>query len=67
MTVGPVLYASTHLDADREHRVRGLFHSVNSADNTFVVDLLPLYLRRGEFGRGICTGGRRYAVVDQWR
>lgn len=50
VTVGPVLYASTHLDADREHRVRGLFHSVNSADNTFVVDLLPLYLRRGEFG-----------------
>lgn len=50
VTVGPVLFASTTLDETREHRARGLLSSVNTTDNTFVVDLLPLYLRRGSFG-----------------
>lgn len=51
VTVEPVLFATTALDETREHRVRGLLSSVNAADNTFAVDLLPLYLRRGDFGQ----------------
>lgn len=50
VTVGPVLFASTSFDADREHRVRGLLSSVDTAGDSFEVDLLPLYLRRGDFG-----------------
>ncbi len=50
VTVGPVLFASTSFDADREHRVRGLLLSVDTAGDSFEVDLLPLYLRRGDFG-----------------
>lgn len=50
VTVGPVLFATPSLDETREHRVRGLLDSVNEADHSFAVDLLPLYLRRGDFG-----------------
>lgn len=50
VTVGPVLFATPSLDETREHRVRGLLNSVDEAEHTFEVDLLPLYLRHGEFG-----------------
>lgn len=50
VTVEPILYASTQLNHNRDHRVRGLLKSTDATADTFVVDLLPLYLRRGSFG-----------------
>ncbi|HET8707369.1 MAG TPA: DUF4382 domain-containing protein [Pseudomonadales bacterium] len=55
LTVEPVLYASTKLNENRDHRVRGLLESVDTSANTFLVDLLPLYLTKGSFGQSTVT------------
>lgn len=56
VTVEPVLIADPKLDVDREHRVRGMLLSVDTENNQFEVDLLPLWHRQQEeannFGYG---------------
>lgn len=63
VTVEPILYASTQLDETREHRVRGLLSSVDSTNNTFTVDLLPLYLTKGSFGESTVTADENTSWV----
>lgn len=48
--VEPFLIATAELDENREHRVRGLLESVDTASSSFVMDLLPMRLRNGSFG-----------------
>lgn len=48
--VEPFILATAELDADREHRARGLLESVDTANSNFVMDLLPMRLRDGSFG-----------------
>jgi len=48
--VEPFLMATAELDENREHRARGLLESVDTANESFVMDLLPMRLRDGSFG-----------------
>ncbi len=48
--VAPYMLATATVDTEREHRVRALLNSVDAETLTFNVDILPMRLRRGEFG-----------------
>lgn len=48
--VEPFLMASVEVEAEREHRARGLLQSVDTTAESFVIDLLPMRLRDGSFG-----------------
>lgn len=48
--VEPFLMASVEVEAEREHRARGLLKTVDTAAESFVIDLLPMRLREGSFG-----------------
>lgn len=48
--VEPFLMATVELDSQREHRARGLLKSVDTLEESFVIDLLPMRLRSGSFG-----------------
>tara|TARA_R110001592_G_scaffold65716_1_gene201704 strand:+ start:17108 stop:18919 length:1812 start_codon:yes stop_codon:yes gene_type:complete len=51
VSVEPFMLASVELDKVREHRVRGLLSSVNSADQQVTLDLRPMRLKQGKFGQ----------------
>jgi len=51
VTVAPFLLATPELEADREHRVRGLLADVNAADAEITLQIRPFWRRVGEFGR----------------
>lgn len=48
--VEPFLMASVETETEREHRARGLLKSVDTLDESFLIDLLPMRLRNGSFG-----------------
>jgi len=48
--VAPYMLATASVDPEREHRVRALLNSVDAETLSFNVDILPMRLRRGEFG-----------------
>lgn len=50
VTVDPFMVGNTSLDMDREHRVRGLLDDVNIEENTVAMKLIPMRMRRGQFG-----------------
>ena len=50
VTVEAVLLASSELEADREHRVRGLLEAVDTQASSFTLTVRPFRLRSGRFG-----------------
>ncbi|MEM7221141.1 MAG: hypothetical protein AAF515_22465 [Pseudomonadota bacterium] len=50
VTVEPFLLATPELETDREHRVRGLLDSVDSASGSFTIQIRPFRHRDGDFG-----------------
>jgi len=50
VTVEPFMIGTTELDADREHRVRGLLKSVSESEQIITLNIRPMRLKQGEFG-----------------
>ena len=48
--VDSFLLATPELEHDREHRVRGVLDSVNTAENSFALKVRPFRHRTGQFG-----------------
>lgn len=48
--VEPFMIGTTELDADREHRVRGLLKSVSETEQNITLNIRPMRLKQGEFG-----------------
>lgn len=53
VSVEPFMLATAEVDQEREHRVRGLISSVNTDDQRVTLDVRPMRLRHGEFGKFI--------------
>ena len=51
VVVDPLLLATPELEADREHRVRGLLAEVSESEQQFTLKVRPVRVRSGEFGR----------------
>jgi hypothetical protein len=51
VTVQPFLSVVPELDANRDHRVRGLLAAVDAAAASVTLKVRPFHLRTGEFGR----------------
>lgn len=50
VTVQPFLLATPELETDREHRVRGVLASADTADETITLKVRPFRHRAGQFG-----------------
>lgn len=59
VSVEPFMLATAELDAEREHRVRGLLDGVDSDAQTVSLNVRPMRLRQGPFG------SYTFAVNDQ--
>lgn len=53
--VEPFLMATAEVDGEREHRARGLLQSVDTLEESFVLDLLPMRRRDGSFGEAVLS------------
>ena len=51
VTVEPVLIADLMLEDPKEHRMRGLLHSVNEDENFIKLALRPFFKKHGNYGR----------------
>jgi hypothetical protein len=51
VTVQPILSVVPEFEQDREHRIRGVLASVDTATGSVTVDVRPFHLRQGQFGQ----------------
>jgi len=51
VVVRPFLAATPAIDADREHRVRGVLAGVDEGASTVTLKVLPFHVPQGDFGR----------------
>ena len=67
VTVAPVLLATPELEANREHRVRGLLSAVDTANGRVLLKVRPFRHRDGAFGevRIAMTSDAGYEIDDQ--
>jgi hypothetical protein len=67
VTVAPVLLATPELEADREHRVRGLLSAVDTANARVLLKVRPFRHRDGAFGevRVQMASDASYEIDDQ--